>query len=258
MYLTIQGGRLFVRTAGEGAPLLLIHGVGSDAEYYQAASGFLADSFKVITYDRPGYSRSVPGRDGNTVAGQAAQTLALLEALAPEGAFVAACSAGCLIACELAARAPEKVRGLLLYEPPVSCDPEIRQELEDFTGRLREMNEKRQAARSLLTFIEISGGYDSESRSVSLDQQRQDYINYQHFLDEEMDGIFGYPAECLAQLQVPCTIAVGEKDPEGLFHRCGVSLAAQTGMPLVTACGYHNFPNDRPEAFAKLVKDVFS
>ncbi len=53
-------GTLFCRREGSGPLLLLIHGVACDSEFFRQASEILSEKFTVISYDRRGYSRSVP------------------------------------------------------------------------------------------------------------------------------------------------------------------------------------------------------
>ncbi len=53
-------GTLFCRREGSGPLLLLIHGVACDSEFFRQASAILSEKFTVISYDRRGYSRSVP------------------------------------------------------------------------------------------------------------------------------------------------------------------------------------------------------
>ena len=58
-------GTLFCRREGSGPLLLLIHGVACDSEFFREASAILSEKFTVISYDRRGYSRSIPA-EGET------------------------------------------------------------------------------------------------------------------------------------------------------------------------------------------------
>ena len=58
-------GTLFCRREGSGPTLLLIHGVACDSEFFRQASAILAEHFTVISYDRRGYSRSIPAEGEN-------------------------------------------------------------------------------------------------------------------------------------------------------------------------------------------------
>lgn len=59
MYLIKEDVNLFYEVCGEGAALLLIHGVIVDAGLYEQTAEYLSRHYKVITYDRRGNSRSI-------------------------------------------------------------------------------------------------------------------------------------------------------------------------------------------------------
>lgn len=140
-------GTLFCRREGSGPLLLLIHGVACDSEFFRQASAILSEKFTVISYDRRGYSRSVPA-EGETDfsvwahADDAAEIIrAELERELAEkqqgilsekeeagtqnkvnesqndGVFVAGCSAGGAVTAALATKYPELVRQVFLHEP---------------------------------------------------------------------------------------------------------------------------------------------
>ena len=48
----INGNRLFVEIAGEGPPVVLVHGSWGDHLNWRAVVPQLAESFTVATYDR--------------------------------------------------------------------------------------------------------------------------------------------------------------------------------------------------------------
>ena len=114
--LRVNGVDLHYRIAGKGTALLLIHGTQPDADTWDTCVEELARHHLVITYDRRGFSRSVhpPIQDYVTHAEDA---LALLRHLQAEPAMIVGWSWGCIIALEMAARAPEAVRQLILAEP---------------------------------------------------------------------------------------------------------------------------------------------
>jgi len=93
-------------------PLLLIHGTGGDGSSWDSLVPLLADRYRVIAYDRRGYGRSH--------AAHAEDARAILDERAPgEAALVVGWSAGSIVALELAALHPSRVRGLVLLEPPL-------------------------------------------------------------------------------------------------------------------------------------------
>jgi pimeloyl-ACP methyl ester carboxylesterase len=58
--VSVAGGELFYRAAGEGPPLLLIHGVGPDSRGWSPTFEKLAEDHRVVAYDRRGYGSSSP------------------------------------------------------------------------------------------------------------------------------------------------------------------------------------------------------
>ena len=82
--INVRGIDFFYREAGEGAPLLLIHGALGSADVWPAVLESLARDHRVIAYDRRAYTRTkaapAPPDQYFTTHGDAAA--ALLQALA--------------------------------------------------------------------------------------------------------------------------------------------------------------------------------
>ena len=56
---SVNGVQLFLEQTGErGAPLVLVHGSWGDHHNWDAVVPALSKSFRVVTYDRRGHSRS--------------------------------------------------------------------------------------------------------------------------------------------------------------------------------------------------------
>lgn len=114
----VNGIRLYYEEHGEGAPILCIHGAGSTALMWTDAVEELARGARVIAYDRRGCTRSERPEpyERTSVAEQAEDATALLDALADEPAVVIGRSYGGAVAIELALRHPDQVRALALLE----------------------------------------------------------------------------------------------------------------------------------------------
>ena len=125
--ITVNGAALYYETHGAGEPILGIHGTPSSARLWKIAARQLADRGRCIIYDRRGFDRSKPAGPLETVdlADHVDDAAALLDALAEGPAVVIGRSTGGQIALELARRAPEKVRALVLLEPALfTVDPQ--------------------------------------------------------------------------------------------------------------------------------------
>ncbi len=255
------GCRLHVTKQGSGRVLLLIHGVACDGNYFSETAKYLARDFTVVTYDRRGYSRSeVSENTGFGVSEQAEDVLAILDALDCSRAYVAGSSAGGLIALELARKYPERVEKMFLHEPPLGADEAFQDEIGEWQKKLQQSADKNRIASALLTFIGVLGGIDQNAPVKSMEQQGQDMENLKVFLYEEMQDFLAYVKRNPQRisLEVPCILAVGERDSAGLFSRAGRTAADYLGCPLLHVPGYHNLPYDLPYDFAVILKGAFA
>jgi pimeloyl-ACP methyl ester carboxylesterase len=114
----VNGVRLYYEEHGEGDPILCIHGGGSSAVMWEEAIKELARLGRAIAYDRRGCTRSQRPEpyEHTSVAEQADDAAALLDALAATPAVVIGRSYGGAVAVDLALRYPERVRALVLLE----------------------------------------------------------------------------------------------------------------------------------------------
>ncbi len=114
----VNGIRLYYEEHGEGAPIACIHAGGSTALMWADAVEELARLGRVIAYDRRGCTRSERPEpyEHTSVAEQADDAAALLDALAATPAVVIGRSYGGAVAIELALRYPDRVRALALLE----------------------------------------------------------------------------------------------------------------------------------------------
>ncbi|RMF88286.1 MAG: alpha/beta fold hydrolase, partial [Nitrospirae bacterium] len=89
-----EGIRLAWRERGRGPVLVLLHGWGASARFWEPAVARLAGRFRCLALDWPGYGRS--GRPGRAVglAGHAAALEAFLRRVAGPGAVVVGHSMG--------------------------------------------------------------------------------------------------------------------------------------------------------------------
>lgn len=128
-FLDVGGIRLHYVERGQGEPVVLIHGNVSMIDDF-ATSGLLdrlAQHFRVIVIDRPGFGYSERPRDAPwPAARQAALISAALERLEVRNATVVGHSWGTLVTVALAQSRPEQVRSLVLlsgfYYPEFRLD----------------------------------------------------------------------------------------------------------------------------------------
>jgi pimeloyl-ACP methyl ester carboxylesterase len=116
----------------EGPPVVLIHGIASDAEALAPVAATLAGASRVIAYDRRGYGASGAPEPyvGTTVEEQAEDAAALMGSLGAAGALVVGDGFGALVALDVMKRHAPLVRGAVLSNPPLlALVPEATEQL---------------------------------------------------------------------------------------------------------------------------------
>lgn len=143
----INGTTLHHEEAGEGEPLVLVHGAWSDHTMWDPVVPGLAEAFHVVTYDLRGHGRSVlDPPDAGTVHDDVADLVALIGHLPLGPVNVAGISSGACIALRLAVEHPGLVRRVLAHEPPSAehlfDDPGSAPLLAEFGGTLAVVQEQ--------------------------------------------------------------------------------------------------------------------
>ena len=112
-YVNAAGLRLRVARTGEGRPLLLITGIGANLDMWAPLQRLVTDR-ELIAFDAPGVGLSQRPRAPLRMPQLARVVRELMDALALERADVLGYSFGGALAQELARRAPDRVRRLVL------------------------------------------------------------------------------------------------------------------------------------------------
>lgn len=113
--LPLPQARLRFRDAGAGPAVLLIHGWTLDLQMWDAQVGALADSFRLIRFDRRGFGLS-SGQP--SLAHDIADVRALCTRLQLSKVALLGMSQGARVAAHVAAESPELVSCLILDGPP--------------------------------------------------------------------------------------------------------------------------------------------
>jgi pimeloyl-ACP methyl ester carboxylesterase len=126
-----DGTTLSVDDAGEGIPVVLLHGLTASRRYVVMGSRALERSgHRVIAYDARGHGRSSPAYDPGAYGYEelGLDLEAVLDALGVERAVLAGASMGAHTLLWLALQRPERVGGLVVitpaYDPDTNDDPE--------------------------------------------------------------------------------------------------------------------------------------
>jgi len=113
-FRTIHGYRRAVRIAGDGPPIVLIHGIGDNSLVWAEAMADLSSSFTVIAPDLLGHGRSDKPRADYSVAAYANGLRDLLTVLGYERVTLVGHSLGGGVATQFTYQYPEMVERLVL------------------------------------------------------------------------------------------------------------------------------------------------
>ncbi len=115
-FVSTSAGAVYVRRAGQGPPLMLLHSNGHSWHEFHDAIAPLAERFTVYAWDMPGQGSSDPVHPRTSIQGYADALVEVLDELGLEQAAVVGCSVGAFIAAELATRRPQRVSAVVLAE----------------------------------------------------------------------------------------------------------------------------------------------
>ena len=107
--------------AGEGEPVLLIHGLGSCGPDWGPQMPALLQGYRVIAPDLRGHGRSSKPRKGYSMELFARDMVALLDALQTGPAHIIGISLGGMVAFQMAVEAPQLVKSMTI----VNSGPEV-------------------------------------------------------------------------------------------------------------------------------------
>ena len=120
-----EGCSLHYEEYGHGAPLILIHGLGSSCLDWELQVPVLSQHYRLVVVDVRGHGRSDKPRERYSIAGFTADLMALIEHLHLPPAHVVGLSMGGMICQQLGVRYPDKVLSLGLCdtasEMPDTC-----------------------------------------------------------------------------------------------------------------------------------------
>lgn len=234
-----DGTPLYVRESGTGPLLLLIHGGGTDADFWHDAGDYLSQSFHVISYDRRGYVRSGYSKnDDDILTAHAKDAYALIQRFGNgKPAYVIGHSLGGPVAMRLAELHPEVILKLMLFEPATESyrffqqsDPSV------FFPPMKQTDPRGRAAT------------DEETANILPDSLAMKY---------DINIILKYrvPYEALKDQDV--IFAVGEDSKGTLIYQETLVMAEKLNKPVLYYPGVHNSAFDFPKQFSEITTKAF-
>jgi pimeloyl-ACP methyl ester carboxylesterase len=112
----VHGRQVRYLTAGEGPPLVLLHGIGGAAQSWRPQLAALADTYRVVAWSLPVYDEADTASGRPCMSDYADDLVAFLDCVGTDPAHVAGISMGGVLALEFYRRAPERVQSLVLAD----------------------------------------------------------------------------------------------------------------------------------------------
>ncbi len=123
MFANILGTSIFYEVAGDGLPVVFVHGLGGTGNVWHAQRSCLSKSCKVITLDLPGSGRSEKKERSFTMERWADQVAALTDHLQLDKFVLVAHSMSTILAQKCAAKHGQRISGLVLCGPLTELPP---------------------------------------------------------------------------------------------------------------------------------------
>ncbi|MCC6381626.1 MAG: alpha/beta fold hydrolase [Dehalococcoidia bacterium] len=206
---------MYYEEAGSGDPLILVMGLGGDLQAWALQVPALAKHFRVITFDNRGAGRtSAPDRP-YTIAGMAADTVALMDHLSVARADVLGFSMGGYVAQELALAHPERVGKLILLATAPAIDGYGRAIVRSWIDVRRSNLSREQLVRFTSLFLYGAALMDDKERyeRAILTSVSNPYAQQDHGFIRQAQAVLGFDArDRLGAIKHETLVVAGRED----------------------------------------------
>ncbi len=253
-FAEVNGTKLYYEVAGEGHPLVLIHGGLLDMKMWDGQFAEFAQYYRVIRYDVRGFGKSkmtdIPYSHTRDLYG-------LLDFLGIKKAYLLGLSLGGSIAVDFTLEHPEMVDALILVAASVSG-------YDNFSEDAQEMGERVEAAveeRNVPKLFEIWANAPMMPQAQENPQAHQRYreilsdYSFVHYLNPAPREELEPPAiGRLSEIRIPTLVIVGDQDTLDITGIAELFEAGMIDVKKVTLPGMRHMINlERPEIFNRLV-----
>lgn len=258
-----DGRTVSYEAAGAGPIALLLHGSPGNARAWARVGERLADRYRVIAPDLPGYGETTPqSTPGGPTVGYAAE---LIEALIREvgvPAVVAGHSFGGVVALAVALRGRVPVGALALFEPVAVPILAMAGEMETFAAAKTILDDyiasvdggNERAVQTMVDFWFGAGAFERMPTPVTAYLLRSTAANV---ADVRATFRETYSAGAIHALPMPIVTVVGDRSPD-ITHRIARAIAAHAprGSVMTLAKASRALTTTHLEAVAQAVAGI--
>lgn len=243
---------MYYEETGQGAPLLLIHGLGSSRRDWEMQVPYFSRNFRVITLDVRGHGQTDKPAGPYSIPLFAEDTAEFMKILQIESAHVVGISMGGMIAFQLALIVPERIRSLVIANTGSEL---IVRTLRDFLMvsqrklivRLLGM---RKMGEVLSKRLFPEPGFE-ELRRIFVERWAE---NDPRAYRDSMQGLLGWSVtDRLSSIHCPTLILSADQDYTPVAIKEAIVAKMPNAKLAVIPNSRHAVPVERPEEFNQIV-----
>lgn len=246
---------MFTVEAGDGPPVVMLHGLGWDSSLWYPTLAQLAPRYRAIAADTRGHGESDKPEGPYSIDGFAADWAALLDRMNVTRATVIGLSQGGMIAQALAVRRPDLVSSLVLVATACKSSPAAREHMEQRIAALADIGPEA-AAR-----VAAEGIFSPAWRAAN-PAALQRFLHWRCMaasapLTAAMRAVYGFDLSAeLPSLRIPTLVVSGSADTLIKPGTTAEIAALIPGAVLRSIEGAgHIIPVEAPDAFAATLHD---
>jgi pimeloyl-ACP methyl ester carboxylesterase len=206
-----QGIKIYWDEQGQGAPILLIMGLGYPSSLWHRARPVLAQRYRTVAFDNRGAGLSDVPPGPYSIATMASDAAAVLDAAGVSDAHIFGISMGGMIAQEFALQYPARTRSLILGCTSAGGPSAIRAERKVADILMARGMTLEQAREAILPYV-----YDASTPREKIEEDlslRRRWLPSLEGYMAQLQGILAWEAYSrIAQITVPTLVIHGESD----------------------------------------------
>jgi pimeloyl-ACP methyl ester carboxylesterase len=256
-FVQVDGGKLYYEIAGEGMPLVLIHGGAMDRRMWDDQLADFAEYYRVVRFDVRGFGDSPAPTTRFTPSEDLS---ALLDALSIERAHVVGLSMGGGIAVDFALAHRERVGALVLAEPGITgwqFSPQVMRTMGAVFAAIQR-GDMEEAQTLFLDSPALRSAKDDPEAFAKIERLVRD--NFGGIRSQVMMGFVEPRAiDALARIEAPTLVLVSEKaegDARAIAERLVADVPDRERAEIAGAGHMMNI--EQPERFNATVLDFLA